>query len=87
MLNVIWPPYLLVNKRDQAEHTAHQYCSPQLICTYMLIWILVMSGPEGLLQTKLDSETKNPIQFAKIGYAKALFDFIVYFWEWVISSM
>ncbi len=30
MLNVIWPAYLLVNKHDQAEHTAHQYCSPQL---------------------------------------------------------
>ncbi len=32
MLNVIWPAYLLVNKHDQAEHTAHQYCSPQLYC-------------------------------------------------------
>ncbi len=30
MLNVICPAYLLVNKHDQAEHNAHQYCSPKL---------------------------------------------------------
>ncbi len=34
MLNVIWPAYLLVNKHDQAEHSAHQYCSPQLILEF-----------------------------------------------------
>ncbi len=35
MLNVIWPAYLLVNKHDQAEHTVHQYCSPQLMRLYL----------------------------------------------------
>ncbi len=30
MLNEIWPAKLLVNKHHQAEHTLHQYCSPQL---------------------------------------------------------
>ena len=30
MLIVTCPAYGLVNKHDQAEHIAHQYCSPQL---------------------------------------------------------
>ncbi len=59
MLNLKWPAYLLVNKHDQAEHTPHQYCSPQLTWGMDISWLIQCFFLIGMYTVIVTCKTAN----------------------------